>query len=279
MTPSSDALINVIPAERRSRVAVPSVSGQAYGVRVVVEAESPELLARMIDRLPPGWESCPPRATDPRFVLGSRDGLDYRLAQDGVELCSCDLEVALGLFDAQLRSFVALNAPGLVFVHAGVVAVDGRAIMIPGPSFSGKTTLVAELVKAGATYYSDEYAVIDVDGLVRPYPKPLSMRLTAGSRQQTEQHVSEFGGVAGSDAVPVDLVVAAQYRPGAAWRPTELTSGEAVLELMANTVPAQERPEESLAALRVVAQRARVLRSERGEAATAAEEILSHLAA
>jgi hypothetical protein len=105
------------------------------------------------------------------------------------------------------------------------------------------------------------------------------MRLTAGSRQQTEQHVAELGGLAGTEPIPVDLVVVTQFRPGAAWRPTELTSGEAVLELMANTVPAQERPEESLATLRLVAQRARVLRSERGEAALAAEAILSHLAA
>ena len=37
----------------------------------------------------------------------------------------------------------------------------GRAIVIPGRTFSGKSTLVAELVRAGATYYSDEYAVED----------------------------------------------------------------------------------------------------------------------
>jgi uridine kinase len=41
-------------------------------------------------------------------------------------------------------------------------------IAIPGRSFSGKTSLVTALVRAGAVYYSDEFAVIDRDGLVRP---------------------------------------------------------------------------------------------------------------
>jgi hypothetical protein len=34
---------------------------------------------------------------------------------------------------------------------------------------SGKTTLVKELVKAGATYYSDEYAVLGGDGRVSAF--------------------------------------------------------------------------------------------------------------
>jgi hypothetical protein len=35
------------------------------------------------------------------------------------------------------------------------------AILIAGRSFSGNTTLAAELVRAGATYYSDEFKVVD----------------------------------------------------------------------------------------------------------------------
>ena len=58
-----------------------------------------------------------------------------------------------------------------VFVHAGVVGWKGHAIVIPGRSRSGKTTLVAELVKAGAEYYSDEFAVLDAEGRVHPFPE------------------------------------------------------------------------------------------------------------
>jgi hypothetical protein len=31
---------------------------------------------------------------------------------------------------------------------------------------------VAELVRAGATYYSDEFAVLDSRGRVHPFPRP-----------------------------------------------------------------------------------------------------------
>ena len=92
--------------------------------------------------------------------------------------------------------YIALHAPNHVFVHAGVVGVEDRAIVLPGRSFAGKTTLVAALVKAGAEYWSDEYAVLDADGLVHPYPKPLSVRIN-DTRETDEQPVESLGGRAG----------------------------------------------------------------------------------
>jgi len=79
-------------------------------------------------------------------------------------------------FETDLQLYVAEMAPRRLFVHAGVVGWRGQAIIIPGRTFTGKTTLVAALVKAGATYYSDEYAVLDVRGRVHPYARPLGIR-------------------------------------------------------------------------------------------------------
>ena len=87
-----------------------------------------------------------------------------------------DLALVLAMLDSELRGHVADHATDGFFIHAGVVAHRGRGIVIPGDSFSGKTTLVAELVRAGAGYYSDEFAVIDAEGLVHPYARPLSFR-------------------------------------------------------------------------------------------------------
>ena len=70
-----------------------------------------------------------------------------------------------------------------VFLHAGVIGWRDRAFVFPGPSFAGKSTLIAELVRAGATYYSDEYAVVDEDGRVHPYARALQMRQSGGSVQ------------------------------------------------------------------------------------------------
>src|SRR5438477_263298 len=45
-----------------------------------------------------------------------------------------------------------------------------------GCSLSGKTTLVREMLRLGATYYSDEFAVVDDSGLVHPFARPLGIR-------------------------------------------------------------------------------------------------------
>ena len=58
-----------------------------------------------------------------------------------------------GALAAHAEFFVAERAPDHLFVHAGVVGWEGRAIVMPGASFAGKTTLVQAWLEAGATYY------------------------------------------------------------------------------------------------------------------------------
>jgi len=71
-----------------------------------------------------------------------------------------------------------------------VVAWRGRAILLPGRSYVGKSTLVMELVRAGAVYYSDEYAVLDARGRVHPFAQPVALREPDGGTLCTTQ----FGG-------------------------------------------------------------------------------------
>src|SRR5437588_167845 len=67
-------------------------------------------------------------------------------------------------------------AAGLSFncygVRPGVVGWKGRAALILG---DGNAPLIAALVRAGSTYYSDTYAVFDSRCRVHPYPSPLNM--------------------------------------------------------------------------------------------------------
>jgi hypothetical protein len=151
----------------------------------------------------------------------------------------------------------------------------GRAIVVPGRSRSGKTTLVAALVRAGALYLSDEFAVLDGRGRVHPFAKPLSIRGAGGcDRHARSRRVEELGGVRGTEPLPVGLVVLTEHRPGASWRPALLTRGQAVLEMLAHTVPARLRPEASLASLERAVARAVVVKGERGEAEDLAAELL-----
>ena len=63
-----------------------------------------------------------------------------------------------------------------VALHAGAVTHKGRAILLPGPPDSGKTTLTAALTRAGCSYLTDEAALIDPNsGLLHPFARALWM--------------------------------------------------------------------------------------------------------
>ena len=164
-----------------------------------------------------------------------------------------------------------------MFVHAGVVRWRGQGIVIPGRSLSGKSTLVRELVKAGATYYSDEYAVCDSQGRVHPYPKPLSLRENGKGRPKPlGAKAMEGVGRPGVKPLPVGLIVVTKYRPGARWRPRQLSPGRSVMALLNHTVSARRQPRVAFTTLRqaVSGAGALVLQGVRGEACEMAESLL-----
>ena len=145
----------------------------SYGVRIGIRVSESTVLEQLQDYLPPGWEQSSSPDVDELYSLVVSESPDgYQLYRGQEELLqSLDLEDIFDTLDSDLRLQIGILAPDKLFVHAGVVGWRGKAIVIPGRSFSGKTTLVAALVKAGATYYSDEYAVFDANGLVHPYPR------------------------------------------------------------------------------------------------------------
>src|SRR3954447_6225511 len=122
------------------------------------------------------------------------------------------VEVAdhLHIVGGEIELWVAEHAVGFIFVHAGCVAVDGKAIVIPGRTMSGKSSLVSALVRAGATYYSDEYAAIDPLGRVHAYARLLSIRGEQGGPGHRTP-VADLGGVAGHEPVPIGLVAHLRY--------------------------------------------------------------------
>jgi hypothetical protein len=254
------------------------IAFEAFGVRLAVSANRPELVRRIRAYLPPGWRSCPPSAVERRFALTVEEMGTCRITRDG-ELISggqgLDPDLALELLDSQLRLYLGRKAPDAIFVHAGVVAHRARAIVMPATSFSGKTMLVAALIRAGAIYFSDEFAVLDRDGRVHPYAKPLSIREDGWA--QTDHPVAAFGGTAGEQALPVGAIVLTSYRPDAEWSPRRLSPGEGALALLANAVPARERPVEVMRATSRAAKDALVIQSVRGEADAVAPLLLAEL--
>jgi len=167
-------------------------------------------------------------------------------------------------------------APRRVFVHAGVIEHGGRAIVIPGPSMSGKSTLVSELIKLGASYYSDEYAVLDEKGMVSPFAKPLSLR-APGTYASTDYTVEQFGATAGVKPVPVGLVAITHYAAGAKWRPRRLSAGNGALALLAHSIAARRHPERVLSTLNRALADAEIVKGPRGEASEVAHQMLEVL--
>jgi hypothetical protein len=267
-----------MPLLRRGRTSA-RVTGAAYGVALTLEATPPELLDEMRAYLPPAWED---------GATGTSNW-DFRMTRDKdgrYELFHIDRVIAAGPEDEVLTSFehmvrlrLATSSPTHFFLHAGAVAHQGQGIVIPGASFSGKTTLVSALVRAGAEYYTDENAVLDAQGLLHPYPKALGMRETPGEWTQTARPVSELGGVGGTTTVPVALVVASQYRPGASWEPATLSPADTIQMLMQHTVGGLERPAESMQVMRRAAEGVTALRGERGDADAVAADLIGRIGA
>src|SRR4051794_18476474 len=120
----------------------------SYGVRVGIRASDPDGLSALLDRLPPGWQESPKPTVGRLYSLvvgGKVDNRTRRLnmVYRDVDLIARtrDLEEALEIFAADVQLHVAEHAHRRVFVHAGVVGWRGQAIVMPGRSFSGKTTL------------------------------------------------------------------------------------------------------------------------------------------
>ncbi len=65
----------------------------------------------------------------------------------------------------------------LLTIHSAVLERHGRALIMPAPPGSGKSTLCAALLLDGWRLLSDEMALLDTaTGLIRPAPRPVSLK-------------------------------------------------------------------------------------------------------
>jgi hypothetical protein len=257
-------------------------SFSSFGVRFGVRVNDNSILEALDELLPPGTKVVSAPVVDHLYSLiggHAKPGSKVRpfsLAYGNLERIARTRSVddMLEAFASHLQLTVAEYAPRRVFVHAGVVGWKGKAIVLPGRSFSGKTTLVAALIRAGATYYSDEYAVFDERGRVHPYPRALGIREN-GSFNSNKVRPEDLDACVGTKPLRVGLVVSTAFKKDARWRPRTVSHGKAVLDLLANTVSARSRPENTLKVLPEALSSARTLKGARGEAAEVVDSILS----
>jgi len=258
------------------------IAFRSFGLSIGIRVNESSIPSDVLERLPPGWT----RQESPvvRHLLslrlggpGPRPGVrNYHLLYAGPSQVVRTLDRMQALFDLEnaLAAHVSAFSRERIFVHAGVVAWRGRAVVLPGRSHAGKSTLVAELLKAGATYFSDEYALLDAQGFVHPYARRLALRKP---ERTVRIGADELGAPIGDGPMPIAMVVRTEYRPGARWQPKRLSPGMALMELASYTLPEATQSPEGQAALSQVAMTTPMYKGPRGEAEVAAREILRAL--
>jgi hypothetical protein len=246
----------------------------SHGVKTTLQVTEPAALLPIKLRLPPGWREAKDSGGQPEYslVVGNEQapaGLDrLHLLFRGVSLISAayKLEPVLGALESELdRRVASLAAPERIFIQAGVVGWRGRAIVVCGGPQSGTSTLVAALLRAGALYYSDQYAVLDYEGRVHPYARPLWL-CTGAQVNPVRYRPEELGARSGSQILEIGTVVFSSYRPGARPRLAALTPATASAEVMSNAVSDRLNAKAAQSAIGKALAGAWILKGIRGEA-------------
>jgi len=247
----------------------------AFGCRFRLCATDPdgiEVLERFVF---PTLPRITPEAGQPdvRICLDASDG-KYRLFAHDVLVASApdarDLVVELirVLDETVVKNLAALHA-----VHAGAIQWGGRVVLLPGKSHVGKSALVAELLRQGATYFSDEYALIDGEGLAHPYPRPMLLR--DGGPHQIPALAEEWHAAVADTSAPVALILFLVYEPNGDWSTEAIPQGMALLNLLENTPHVLADSAEMVTSFQRAVAGARCYRGTRGDAVEAARRILS----
>ena len=247
---------------------------EAFDCSVGVECNSPDV-GHALDRYVfPSLPHTRPASLTPDILLSIfRGPQDYRvhvnqkLAATVATINDVVLAAIKALDDTIVHRMRTLRA-----VHAGAVLIEGRALLIPGSTHAGKSSLVAELLRRGASHFSDEYALVDNLGLIHPYPRPLLLR--NGGPLQSMVLPEELNASFAACPAPVGWILALDYVPDCKWDIRELSQGEAVMLLLRNTPhELAQSPEMIDFFIRVVAD-ASSYEGTRGDAVGAADQIL-----
>lgn len=241
------------------------VALRVHGVRVGVRSDDETLLDTLrASEFPRGWRESDEPEVDHLFGLRS-DGL-----WEGEHLFHTPRgrDAAVRALGNRLHVCIAEHAVPEVFVHAAAVEVHGWAVLMPGRSYSGKSSLALALCRRGGRLLSDDFAVLDASGRVRDYALPLSRRRDGDERDLIPPE--DLGWIPGREPLPVGLVLLTSWQEAATFRPRALTGAEAALGLFGQAVAARRDPSRVMAALARAVESARCWEGPRGEAAEAA---------
>jgi hypothetical protein len=122
------------------------------------------------------------------------DGVVHRLPYEARGAPGPDAGVAsaaAAFTETVLLTEIARHAPDHLFLRAAAVSWQGRGLVFPGHTRTGKTALALKLVAQGCRLLSDSVACIHLaQGIVEPFPRTLTLR---------EEHLAMVSLPAGAD--------------------------------------------------------------------------------
>lgn len=188
------------------------------------------------------------------LALFCGDTLEYR--GPSVEM------VAAMLLDRSVYHLALAHRDGAL-LHAACVARDGQAVLLPGVSGAGKTTLTAWLARRGYDYLTDELVFLREGSthveafrrplnIKRPTPPALEALFPCGDGASIIQtpdgflvSPTLFGPSSG--AAKASLIVFPSYQEGAPLALQPISAGRSAMRLLACLVNARQLPEHGLA--------------------------------
>ena len=159
------------------------------------------------------------------------------------------------MFEWGMNWCLSMHLHRFLIIHAAVVERGGRALILPAPPGSGKSTLCAGLVWRGWRLLSDELTLIDpTTTRITPVPRPVSLKNASIDviRQFAPQarfgpvvHETVKGSIGHFSPPPVTVerrqdtalpgwVVLPRFIPGAETQLTPLSKGKALMALADN---------------------------------------------
>ncbi|HEY7021446.1 MAG TPA: hypothetical protein VH349_10045 [Ktedonobacterales bacterium] len=196
-------------------------------------------------------DSAPTPSVSITVIRSTRDGY-WRVRQRGQPaqqpFAWYHEDVLLRELEWQLYAASAAESPAPLVVHAGAVAREGVALLLPGVSGAGKTTLTYALAARGWRTLTDDLLPLDAapgdpDGEMLALPCARCGHVSPGTLDVlAEVGVALEGPIAGlvgyhrpyewAEAAQVRYVVATQYQVDAACAVTPLTQAETAALLM-----------------------------------------------
>lgn len=228
---------------------------QVVGVCIGIEAQSPAadaLLESALNNVVAKGTIAEPQA---RLVVGFIDDV-WQLdePESGLSLCFDRAGDLLYHLTDRIAFHIANNTDRVHCLHAGAVELNGRAIVCPADSGSGKSTFTTWLVSQGFSYITDELVWLSkahtLGGLARPIQiKPNGLEAVSPLIKNESEvvlgdiasslNLRSLGAKLSKGQPKLGVVIFPRYEPEASFELSPMSAGKAGLKIMSHHVNAR----------------------------------------